>query len=75
MKVVLENLDILYESKKCHNKRKEIKKKLNKLFAEHPELKQSSASKEKEVDSDDDDDEGDSSDEDSSEENDGDQFH
>jgi len=39
MKVVLENLDILYESKKCHNKRKEIKKKLNKLFAEHPELK------------------------------------
>lgn len=47
MKVVLENLDILYESKKLNNKRKEIKKKLNKLLAEHPELKQSSASKEK----------------------------
>jgi hypothetical protein len=39
MKVVLENLDILYESKKLHNRRKEIKKQLNKLLAEHPELK------------------------------------
>lgn len=43
MKVALENLDILYEAKKLSLKRKDVKKKLNKFLAQHPEMKISSA--------------------------------